>query len=169
MKQLKDKLVAEMKDYFGEDRRRISHALRVTSFAEEILLEEEGDEDIVIAAAILHDIGIPVAEKKYGSSAGHYQEIEGPIVAREILRRHGYEEPFIEHVCEIIGKHHSPRRINTINFRIVYDADLLVNLGGKFQNRPEKGISERIDRIFLTETGRIVAKKQKWGKMGQHK
>lgn len=163
MKQLKDKLVAEMKDYFGEDGRRISHALRVTSFAEEILLGEEGDEDVVIAAAILHDIGIPVAEKKYGSSAGHYQEVEGPIIAREILRKHGYEKPFIEHVCEIIGNHHSPRSVNTLNFKIVYDADLLVNLGDKFQNKPEKRISERIDRIFLTETGRILAKKQKWG------
>ena len=169
MKQLRDSLIAEMKDYFGEDRRRISHALRVTSFAEEILLEEEGDEDVVIAAAILHDIGIPVAEEKYGSSARHYQEIEGPIIAREILRKHGFEEPFIEKVCEIIGNHHSPRKVNTLNFKIVYDADLLVNLGDKFQSKPEKGISERIDRIFLTETGRIMAKKQKWGRMGQHK
>jgi hypothetical protein len=60
-------------------------------------------------------------------------------------------------------------KVDTIDFRIVYDAGLLVNLGGKFQNKPERGISESIDKIFLTETGTILAKKQKWGRMGQHK
>ena len=66
-----------MKRYFGDDERRISHALRVTGFAEEILREENGDEDVVIAAAILHDIGTRESERKYNSSAAQ-KEIQEP-------------------------------------------------------------------------------------------
>ena len=58
MSQLKDNLLKEMKQYFGEDENRISHAVEVTRFAEEILKGEDGNEDVVIASAILHDIGI---------------------------------------------------------------------------------------------------------------
>jgi putative nucleotidyltransferase with HDIG domain len=161
MKQLKDKLIPEMRQYFGEDERRISHALRVTGFAEEILLEEQGDEDIVIAAAILHDIGIPEAERKYGSSAGHYQEIEGPPIAREILRKQELGEPFIEEVCEIIANHHSPGKINTDNFKIVYDADWLVNLKDEHGHKDEEKISRIINKVFLTPTGKRIARRQK--------
>jgi hypothetical protein len=161
VKQLRDRLIAEMKQYFGEDERRVSHALEVTGFAEQILLEEEGDEDIVIAAAILHDIGIHEAERKYGSNAGHYQEIEGPPIAREILKRQGLGDPFIEEVCEIIGNHHSPGKVNTNNFRIVYDADCLVNLSDEFGRRDAKELSRRIDKVFLTPTGKRIARGRK--------
>jgi len=162
-KQLKDRLIAEMKQYFDGDEKRISHALRVTGFAEEILLEEKGNEDVVIAAAILHDIGIREAERKYGSSAGHYQEIEGPPIAREILKRQGLEEPFIEEVCEIIANHHSPGKVNTSNFKIVYDADWLVNLKDEHGHKDEEKISRIIDKVFSTPTGKKIARMRKSG------
>ncbi len=164
MGQLRDRLIAEMRQYFGEDKKRIQHALKVTEFAEEILKGEKGDGNVVIAAAILHDIGIHEAERKYGSSAGHYQEIEGPPIAREIMKRAGLEEAFVKEVCEIIGNHHSPRKVNTINFKILYDSDLLVNLGDKYGDRGKRIIPKRIDRIFMTSTGKKVARKQEWGK-----
>jgi len=39
----------------------------------------------VIPASILHDVGIKAAEEKHGSSAGHFQELEGPEIARKIF------------------------------------------------------------------------------------
>ena len=42
---------------------------------------------MVISAAILHDIGIHKAEEKYKSSAGNYQEIEGPPIAKAIMEK----------------------------------------------------------------------------------
>ena len=160
MKQLKDRLIAEMKQYFGEDEKRVTHALKVTGFAEKILLEEEGDEDVVIAAAVLHDIGIHEAERKYGSSAGHYQEIEGPPIARGIMERQGLEEPFISEVCEIVANHHSPGKVRTRNFNIVSDADWLVNLNYEHAHKDEKKLSRTIGRVFLTPTGRAIAMKK---------
>lgn len=159
MNELKAKLVTEMKQYFDKDEGLISHALRVTEFAEEILKEETGDSDVVIAAAILHDIGIPEAEQKYNSSAGHYQEIEGPPIAREILAKHDLDENFIAKVCEIVGNHHSPKKVNTDNFRAVYDADWLVNLNDVYKHKNKEELARIIEKVFLTPTGKRVAKK----------
>jgi len=148
MKNLKSKLIKRMREYFGEDEKRIRHALRVTKYAESILqYEKNADRDIVLAAAILHDIGIHEAERKYGSSAGKYQEREGPPIAREILLKEGLSEELVEEVCSIIAHHHTPDIVDTNNFKVVYDADLIVNLEDKELSRGK----------FLTEGGKKVA------------
>ena len=82
---MKDKLIQKMKDVFGDDQKRINHALAVLKYAEQIHSAEGGDLIVITAAAILHDIGIHQAEQKYGSPAGKYQEIEGPPIAEKIL------------------------------------------------------------------------------------
>lgn len=129
MEVLKDRLTRSMMDYFGQDERLIQHALRVTRYAEDNLQHEESaDRDVVIAAAILHDIGIPEAERKHGSSAGEYQELEGPPIARELMRQEGLPERMIEEVCQIIAHHHTPGVVDTVNFEVVYRADVKVNL-----------------------------------------
>jgi len=60
---LRDKLIEEMKQVFGQDRRRIEHALSVLDYAEQIQAAEGGHPLVVKAAAILHDIGILEAER----------------------------------------------------------------------------------------------------------
>ena len=151
MEDLKDKVIWRMKRYFGEDEKRIQHALRVTEYAEHILqYEGNADKDVVLAAAILHDIGIHEAERKYGSSAGKYQEIEGPPIARKLMLLEEVPEEQIEEVCRIIAHHHTPGIVNTINFKVLYDADLIVNLEDKELSRGK----------FLTEGGRRVAEYQ---------
>ena len=49
-------------------------------------------------AAYVHDIGIKISEEKYNSSAGKYQEIEGPPIAEEMLTKLGYDKNVIERV-----------------------------------------------------------------------
>lgn len=154
----KEALVREMEAYFGDDARRINHAGRVTAYAERLLGQEAGDYSIVIGAAVLHDIGIPQAEKKYGSPSGKYQEIEGPPIAREILTGLGFEDGQVEEICEIIGHHHSPGKINTTNFKILYDADWLVNLEHEYDIRDKKKLGNIIERVFLTGSGRALAR-----------
>lgn len=136
-----------MKSYFGKDERRIKHALRVTEYAEKILQHEvNADKDVVVSAAVLHDIGIHEAERKHGSSAGKYQEIEGPPIAKELMLQEKLSDELIEEVCQIVAHHHTPGVIDTINFKVLYDADLIVNL----ENR------ELSKGKFLTEGGRKV-------------
>ena len=154
---MKNELIQEMKDVFGKDQRRIDHALAVLNFAEQILPEQGGDPLIVKAAAILHDIGIHEAERKYSSSAGKYQEIEGPPVAREILAKYELDEAVIEHVCKIIANHHSAKEIDTSEFRIIWDADWLVNIPTEFPNVKKEKLKKLIDKVFKTHRGRQIA------------
>ena len=115
-------------DYFGSDARRIRHAKRTLEHAQQLLAATPGaDPEVVIAAALLHDIGIKNAEATYGSAEARYQEVEGPPVAREILEKLAYPEPMIREVCDIIGHHHHPRAVETANFQVLYAADQLVN------------------------------------------
>ncbi|MBI4303290.1 MAG: HD domain-containing protein [Chloroflexi bacterium] len=154
----KSALIREMEAYFGQDTKRINHAHRVTEYAEKLLKEEHGDYSIVIAAAVLHDIGIHAAEQKYSSTAGKYQELEGPPIAREILSRLGFKPEQIKEICEIIAHHHSPGEVHTQNFKILYDADWLVNLGDEFDTSDKTRLELAIDRLFLTSSGKALAR-----------
>lgn len=151
MKELKNRLINRMKSYFGKDERRIEHALRVTEYAERILQhEKDADRDVVVSAAVLHDIGIHEAERKHGSFAGKYQEIEGPAIAKELMLQEELSDELIEEVCQIVAHHHTPGVIDTINFKVLYDADLIVNLEDR----------ELSEGKFLTEGGRKVFQSQ---------
>ena len=130
-------------------------------YAERIGKNEGGNLAVILAAAYLHDIGIHEAEKKYDSTAAKYQEQEGPPIARSILIKLGAKEELIEEVCDIIGHHHHPRSEETINFKVLYDADLITNLE---ETHKENSIDNDrlisiIEKSFLTDSGREEAKK----------
>ncbi|MFZ5652051.1 MAG: HD domain-containing protein [Bacillota bacterium] len=129
-----DTVVEKMKDLFGDDRRRIKHALDVLEYATFICDREyPGDSSLkklVELAAVLHDIGIKRAEALYNSSAPAYQHLEGPPLAQDILEKTGAEEKTIQRVCHIVGNHHHKSRIDGPDFQILWEADLLVNMPG---------------------------------------
>ena len=154
---IREKLIDEMKKVFGKDRKRIEHALSVLNYAEQIQAAEGGDPLVVKAAAILHDIGIHEAERKYGSSAGKYQEIEGPPIAEGILRNYELADELIEHICRIIANHHSAKEIDTLEFRCVWDADWLVNIPEVFEGKDKRQLENFISRNFKTRKGREMA------------
>jgi hypothetical protein len=158
----KDRMSIAMRRYFGSDARRIRHAMDVTSHAEAIGREEKGgDMMVIIAAAVFHDIGIKNAELKYNSSSAKYQHIEGPPVAKEILTELKAPEKLIEEVCDIIGHHHWPRDEETINFKVLYDADLIVNMAELYQEKPHT--REQLEKIlgssFMTAAGAVEGRK----------
>jgi hypothetical protein len=157
LKVIREKLVSQMKNVFGKDLKRIEHALSVLDYAEQIQNVEGGDPLIVRAAAILHDIGIHMAERKYGSPAGKYQEIEGPPIAGEILEKQDIPAEAIEHICKIIANHHSSKDIDTVEFRIVWDADQIVNLPTDSSGVSNEKLQKIIDKNFKTDEGRRIA------------
>ena len=156
---LADLLVDAMKREFGEDKERISHALRVLDHAEALLPEVGGSPRVVIAAALLHDIGIQEAERKHGSAAGKFQEQEGPPVALRILENLDFEPESVDHVCRIVGSHHSGGDVDTQEFRIVWDADRLVNIEeGELGDGSPESLEKVINKAFLTDPGRDRAR-----------
>ena len=156
---IRDKLIGEMKKVFGDDQKRIKHALSVLDYAEQIQAVEGGDPLIVKAAAILHDIGIHEAERKYNSSAGKYQQIEGPPIAEEILKRYDIDAEAVEHICKIIANHHSAKDIDTTEFRIILDADRLVNISEEYPDASQDKLQKLINNKFKTQEGDKIAQK----------
>ena len=133
---------------------RIHHSLKVYALARAIG-EGEGLDDwtqeTLEFAAILHDVGIRPSLEKYGSSAGTYQELEGPAAALSILQGFSMEERQLRRVCYLIGRHHTYRDIDGLDYQILVEADFLVNL-------QEDGIGHREaqrvrEKIFRTKTG----------------
>jgi len=156
--QFRARLIAAMIEQFGTDTKRIDHALSVLAHAEAIRDIEGGDALVITAAALLHDIGIQEAERIYGSSAPRYQEELGPSIARYIMEGLGIDEATVEHVVRIVGSHHSARDIDTIEFRIIWDADALVNLGEEEKDRPTDWWERTISKVFRTSAGRQRAR-----------
>ncbi len=147
-------VMKKMIEYFDGDVRRINHAIKVYGFAKSIgeLESVAGDElTILETAAILHDIGIKESERKYSSSAGKYQEIEGPPVARCLLQGFGLSDEFVDRVCYLIGNHHSYGKIDGIDFQILVEADFLVNI---YEDDAKPEHIESIERkYFKTAAG----------------
>lgn len=154
-----DKILEEMKEVFKEDPSLIEHTLKVLQNAKDIMEGEDikgQEEELITLVAILHDIGIIEARKKYGSSKGIYQEKEGARIAEEILQRIGYNKGS-DRICHIIANHHTPSKIDGIDFQIQWEADLLENLKALDREKQEKEIKDCIDQNFKTKTGVALA------------
>jgi HD superfamily phosphodiesterase len=124
----KGKVTKLLVDYFQDDFRRITHALDVLKRAEQIAEGAEGcDYDVLIACALLHDVGIKPSEEALGYNNGKTQEKYGPPVARRLLESIHFPEEKVDRICEIIGNHHSPSRYDYVELRILKEADRIVN------------------------------------------
>ncbi len=112
------------------DRKRIEHSMKVFSYAQTLgVLEglEPETQQILEITALLHDIGIHISEQKYNSSASSYQELEGPTVAGEILRKMQLSRHVVDRICYIISRHHTYSAIDGPDFQLLVEADFLVN------------------------------------------
>lgn len=152
-------LFLEMINYFAGDAKRIQHLVKVHSFAKligELEHVEEKTMRILEAAAYVHDIGIKPAEKKYGSCGGKIQEQEGPAAAKEILERLGFDAQLIERVCYLVGHHHNYDNIDGIDYRILVEADLLVNI---YEDDLSRDVADSVcETVFRTRSGKRICK-----------
>jgi HD superfamily phosphodiesterase len=163
-----DDLYIRMITYFEGDPKRIAHLTKVHSFARIIGLKEELDEVslfILEAAAYTHDIGIRPAEKKYGSSDGKLQEQEGPIEAESMLIELGVENYLIDRICYLIGHHHTYDNIDGLDYRILVEADFLVNIYE--DDLSDRAIQNAFENIFKTKTGRELCLKMYGGSIDE--
>ena len=124
----KGRVIKALVDYFENDFRRITHALEVLKYSEAIMESAAGaDYEVVIAVALLHDVGIKRSEELLGYNNGQTQEEYGPPIADELLKQIGFPRDKIVKVCEIIGNHHSLSRYGYVELRILKKADRIVN------------------------------------------
>ena len=151
---LTDKVFGRMCCFYRGDPRRIQHFVKVHSFAAYIGRAEGLDaqtQETLEVAALVHDIGIKPAEKKYGSAAGKFQELEGPAEARRLLAGTEMRPEAVERVCLLVSRHHTYTDVLGIDHRILLEADFLVNC---FEDnvRPDAARAFR-EQVFRTKTG----------------
>lgn len=148
-------LMDAMCDYDAGDARRIHHFVKVHGLARQIGQAEGLDENTLFtleAAAITHDIGIRLAEKRYGRCDGKLQEELGPGEAEPMLAQLGFPRPVVRRVGCLIGHHHTTADVAGVDWQILLEADFLVNM-------VEEGLSaEAIDaaeeKLFRTAEGK---------------
>lgn len=154
-----DKVHREMQIFDKGSAERIQHFTKVHSFASQIGRKENLDEEtqlILELTAILHDIGIRPSEEKHGFCNGKMQEEAGPPFAREILESLAIAEHIIKRVCYLIANHHTYDNVDGLDYRILLEADFLVNL---YENQvATEGIQSAYQNIFRTESGKILCK-----------
>jgi HD superfamily phosphodiesterase len=125
------RLVKVMADFFEDDYKRIEHAINVLMHTEMIADscqdELEYDEDVLTAAALLHDVGIKQSEAELGYNNGQTQEKYGPPIAEELLKKCDFPEAKIDLVCRIVGNHHSKSRFESAELELLKAADQIVN------------------------------------------
>lgn len=136
----------------------IQHFTKVHSYARLIAASEGIDPHTAVvleAAALVHDIAIPLCNQKYGSHPGTLQEKEGPPLARQMLRDlGGFTEAEIDRVCTLVGEHHTIDPIDGIDHQILLEADFLVN---SFENaHTRETLLHTWRRVFSTHTGRKI-------------
>jgi HD superfamily phosphodiesterase len=150
-------------------------------FATLLLEKEAGDEDVVIPAIILHDVGwkrIPESEhhKGYGPqikslAVQKKHELESVHIARGILEELRYEKGKINEILQIIEGHDTRKVSRSLNESIVKDADKLWRFSregftidcDRFNLKPMERVKKRdldIDKIFFTETAKQIARKE---------
>jgi HD superfamily phosphodiesterase len=166
---------------FLRTRKNLLHTQIALRYALKLLSREKGEEDVVIPAVLLHDVGWKTIPEKLHLTAfgpnpsnpklARVHEVEGAKIAWEILEKLHYPPKKAKEICQIIRGHDSRKRPISRNDRIVKDADKLWRYSrsgmaidlGRFQI-PRRDylvfLEAIIDHWFLTPTGKEMARKE---------
>lgn len=154
-----DRLILDMIEFDAGEPKLIQHFMKVHEFARLIGNMENiptMELETLEAAAIVHDIGIIICKQKYGRWSGKLQEEEGPPYAMELLNKIGFDKELVERVGYLVGHHHTYSYIDGMDYRILVEADFLVNL---FEDQcSEEVIQSAYNNIFVTEAGRKICR-----------
>jgi len=104
----------------------VQHTKNVVDYCKKIGKKEKANNEVLIPAAILHDIG----RYKDNSLQGHVDE--GLLIVKDILKQICYPEQYIDDIIIAIDEHHCdlPNKIpSTIEGRILLDADRIEIVG----------------------------------------
>ncbi len=72
------------------------------------------------------------------------------------MKKIGYNKN-IDRICFIIGNHHTPSKIDGLDFQIQWEADFLENLTVMDKENEQQKIKKYIDENFKTIIGKKMA------------
>lgn len=148
-----------MIEYYRGDSHQIQHFAKVHTYSRLIGTLEGLDEETMITlemAALVHDVGIKAGMEKYGRGNGKIQEELGPAIAEELLTGLGVDPDRVARISYLVGHHHTYTNVEGLDYRILLEADFLVNLHE--EKEPMEGIVKAYEEIFRTESGKKIVK-----------
>ncbi len=137
----------------------IQHFTKVHAYSRLIALQEgmaPEAQEITEAAALVHDIAIPLCIEKYGNDNGRHQEEEGPALVQAMLPELGFTPAQVDRVCWLVAHHHTYTNVNDLDHQILIEADFLVNAYESSHSQDAK--QHTLDKIFKTDTGKHIFK-----------
>jgi hypothetical protein len=155
------------------------HTKISVEFGFKLLEAEGGDEEVVIPAIMLHDVGwkeVPedIQLKGFGPKVTlpeltKIHEDEGVKIAKDILEKINYDSNKAEEILRIVGGHDSGKEPISLNDKLVKDADKLFRYtkeyidiyAEKFELTHEQMCArheEKLSKWFLTQSGSEMAK-----------
>lgn len=180
IKPIYQKIYERAKPYL-RTRKNLIHTQIAFRYALKLLKQEKADEEVVIPAILLHDVGwktIPanLHLTAFGPNPSNPQlarvhELEGAKIARMILEKLHYPSKEVKEICQIIRGHDSKKRPISRNDRIVKDSDKLWRYSRKgtaietdrfHVPRPKylNFVEVVIDLWFLTSTAKKIAREE---------
>lgn len=132
----------------------INHFLKVYAFAKTIGELEKLPEDemhVLEIAAAVHDIACPICRVKYGSTLGAYQEAESEAQLKAFFRDTDIEKSVLERVIHIVSHHHTYTGVDSMAYRVLLEADYLVNADESSYSREKIENAKKI--VFETASG----------------
>lgn len=106
-------------------RRYLEHTLRVYRFCEWIGVSEGANMDILLPAALLHDIGMTV-------DSGFPSHVDkSRLLGGWILNNSGYDKPSIAKILKVACSHHPKPGVmlDTLEEKVLFDSDSMEIIG----------------------------------------
>jgi uncharacterized protein len=144
----------------------MDHVNRVYNNALKISKGEKVDMKVVKIAILLHDVG---GFKEMNSKSGKFDHaVESAKIARPFLRKLGYPEKKIEHICNSIVTHRyrTGNKPETKEAQVVFDSDKLETIGAIGIARQFVWVGKNSAHIFRKMDIEKYAKENLGGKTG---
>jgi HD superfamily phosphodiesterase len=143
------------------------HTRISVEFAYKLMEAEGGDEDVVIPAVILHDVGwkqVPedLQLKGFGPKATlpeltKVHEEEGVKIAKDILEKIKYDNKKIEEILRIVGGHDSRKEFVSLNDKLVKDADKLFRYTREYTDIYAEKFELTREQMHAMHEGKLAA------------
>jgi uncharacterized protein len=139
----------------------LSHALRVANLCERIVADEGGDLGILLPAALCHD----AHRWEYASHSEAMAEL-----LSNLLLGVGYSPSEVEAIIRTVQRHsfHSPQLPETLEEKILFDADKLEGLGATGIGRCFAVSGKLNQPIFEVVSGEVSAQNLLTSVMGEY-
>ncbi len=79
---------------------------------------------------------------------------------RDIMERRGAPQDLIERVAYIVGGHHTASKNDGLDFQIIWEADLMVNIEEDGLDKQSKKLPAIITKNFRTLSGYRLARER---------